>query len=365
MLLYLTNSLIVDNESEQFVGIKKAVRYIAMSVLESKHMLRGDYEVLGFFEAVFREDEDIFPVFHELVSKYSTYTVPRDICRYVEVVMGGFAKVERDGHCIRQMPYDYFDDSMKIQAMTLVTEDEADCALFEYIIKYYLKIHNLHYNYCFTSQGGGGSRTDVTVKSCLASGKMVTCITDSDQRYEGQPLDSDSCAVKCSKIKDLNRIYYFLMLPVLEVENLIPLNHINKLDWSQEQNKKDKAAFDKLCNNAHSELILPYFDMKEGIKKETIDRLGEGMVEFAAMCCHCNPNIMSGRGFHSYVSGLLPESMVYPRLKKRLMVDLAPLYKQNHMPDPELMGFQLDAWETVAKLLLDTTCARKKEAITV
>lgn len=365
MLFYLTDTLIVDRESQQFPEIRRAVRYIAMAVWESKHMLRGDYKVLAFFEKEFKNDDEIYPVFNKLVSRYSTYTVPNEICRYIEVINGACSDYEKEGHKIKQMPYTYFDDSMKVQAMTVIAEDEDDCALFDYIIKHYLKVNRLNYNYCFMRQGGGGSRTDTAVKTSLHAGKMVTCITDSDQRYAGQPLNPHSCGVKCSRINAAGKIYYFLMLPVLEVENLVPLNHYNELDWSHEANRKDKAAFDMLCNNAHSEQILPFFDMKQGIKKETISTNGLGMENFAAMCCYCNPDIMGGKSFQTYIAELESDSWVYPRLRKRPMEELAPKYRGGNLPEPELMEFQIEAWDEIAKLLLDTTCARKKEAITV
>lgn len=365
MLFYLTNTLIVDKGSPQFPDIRRAVRYIAMAVWESKHLLRGDYKVLEFFEKEFKNDDQIYPVFNKLVSRYATYTVPNDICRYIEVVDGKCVNYEEGGHMIKQMPYSYFDDSVKVQAMTLVAEDEDDCALFDYIIKHYQKVNHLNYNYCFTRQGGGGSRTDTAVKTCLREGKMVTCITDSDQRYKGQPLDPRSCGAKCAKIKAVGKIYYNLMLPVLEVENLVPMNHFDLLDWHLAQNKKDKEAFDRLRNNAHSELILPYFDMKEGIKKDMVEKLGFEMEKFAAMCCHCNPGIMEGKSFHTYITELDSNSRVYPRLRKRPMGDLAPKYRGGDLPEPELMEFQKEAWDDIAKLLLDTTCARKKESITV
>ncbi len=365
MLFYLTDSLIVDRTSPQFTGIRKAAWYIAISVLESKHLLRGDYDVLKFLEKVFENDEEIYPLFHQLVARYSTYTVPDDICRYIEVVNGECNEFKGGGHQIKQLPYTFFDDSKKVQAMTVVTEDEDDCALFGYMIRHYQKVNHLNYHCCFSQQGGGGSRTDTAVKTCLKDGKMVTCITDSDQRYEGQPLDSKSCGVKCSKIKAFDKIYYFLRLPVLEVENLIPLNHFNMLDWSRDENRKDKEAFDKLCNNAHSELILPYFDIKEGIKKEYILQYGTGMEKYAAMCCYCNPSIMKGKQFHQYVNDLDNDELVYRRLRKRPMGELAPLYRKDEVPEPELMNFQLEAWTEIASLLLDATCARYKEAITV
>ena len=365
MLFYLTDTLIVEESSPQFSDIKRAVRYIAMAVLECKHLLRGDYEVLKHMAREFRNDDELFPLFNQLVQKYSTYIVPDDICRYVEVVIDGYNNYEKDGHQIKQMPYTYFDDSMKVQAMTVVTEDEDDCALFDYIIKYYQKVNHMHFNYCFTRQGGGGSRTDTAVKTCLKSGKMVTCITDSDKRYAEQPLDPRSCGVKCAKIKAAGKIYYFLMLPVLEVENLIPLNHFNVLDWSCERNRKDKDAFDMLCYNAKSELILPYFDVKEGIKKEYLLQYGEKMEKFAAMCCLCNPDVMGGKQFHEYVDGLNKDDLVYPRLRKKPMGELVSMYEKNELPEPELMTFQQEAWTEIGALLLDVTCARYKEAISM
>lgn len=363
MLFYLTDSLIVDKTSKDFPNIRKAIRYIAMAVLESKHLLRGDYNILRLMLEEFKNDIDIFPVFHQLVKNYATYTVPNDICRYIEVVLYGYTNYEKDGHLIKQIEYRYFDDSIKVQAMTIVTEDEDDCALLNYILKWYIIVQHLPFNCAFISQGGGGSRTDVTVKSCLKSGKMVTCITDSDQRYNGQPLSPHSCGVKCDKNLAPKGIYFFLRLPVLEIENLIPINHFDLLDWSEEQNKKDKEAFDKLCHNAKSELILQYFDIKEGIKKAHIEQYGEGLLNFTAMCCFCNPEIMCGKDFHQYIDELSHDALAYPRLRKRPMNELATAYRNNTIPNPELMTYQFEAWNDIGALLLDTTCARNKEAL--
>lgn len=365
MLFYLTDSLIVDKETPQFPAIRRAVKYIAMSVFESKHLLRGDYQVLRFMEEEFRGDKELFPVFHQLVEKFSTYTVPDDICRYIEVVYSGFKSYEKDNHQIKQMEFGYFDDSSKVQAMTVVAEDIDDCSLFEYALRWYIRHKQLPYNYKFTPRGGGGSRTEMAVSNSLNSGDMVTCITDSDQRYEGQPLDSHSNCVECGRISPKDKIYYFLKLPVLEVENLIPRNHYDELDWSHEINRKDKEAFDMLYNNAYSEKILPYFDIKEGLKKVHINQYGGSFGDYAEMCCSCNPNVLKGKTYKEYVDSLKDDARIYPRLRKRPMKELAPMYKNGNLPEPELMMFQRDAWESIATLMLDTTCARNEESISL
>jgi hypothetical protein len=368
MLFYLTDSLIVDKSHPQFSAIRRAVKYIAMSVFESKHLLRGDYQVLKYMEEEFRGDKESYPIFHRLVSKYSTYTVPDDICRYVEVVLSGFAEYEKDGHRIKQIEYGYFNDSKKVQEMIVMAEDLEDCYVFEYALKWYIKQNHLSYNYCFTPRGGGGSRIELAVKNCLKSGEMVTCITDSDQRYPGMPLKSDSNCMECKRLgkNTKDKIYYFLMMPVLELENLIPLNHLDRLDLRFEINRKDKEAFDKLCNNAYSEQILPHFDIKEGLKKEHLNQYGKDFADYAAMCCACNPELMGGKSFEEYVDSLDDKDVICPRLNKRPMKDLAPLYiNGDALDEPQLMPFQLQAWEEIGALLLDTTCARNKESIAV
>lgn len=365
MLFYLTDSLIVDKSTPEFPAIRRAVKYLAMAVFERKHLLRGDYQVLRYMEEEFSGDKEIYPLFNQLVSRYSTYTVPNDIYRYVEVVYNGYEEIEKDGHKVKRIAYSYFNDSKKVQEMTVIAEDLCDCAFLEYVLKWYISQNQLPYNYNFTSQGGGGSRIDVAVTNSLNSGNMVTCITDSDQRYEGmKPGAHDNC-VTCGKINAKDKIYNFLVLPVLEVENLVPLNHYEALSWKHEINRNDKEAFKKLCGNQYSEQILPYFDIKEGLKKSHIAQFGKGFSDYAEMCCKCNPDIMKGKNYDEYIDGLGEKELIYPRLRKRPMIELAPMYENGNMEEPELMMFQLDAWMEIGSLLLDTTCARNEEAISV
>jgi hypothetical protein len=195
---------------------------------------------------------------------------------------------------------------------------------------------------------------------------MVTCITDYDLRYEGQELDPNSSVVECERLlRDKHKIYYYLRLPVLELENLIPLNHFDALEWVHEINKQDKEAFEKLYNNEDAEQILPYFDIKEGLKKVHIQQYGKGFADYAEMCCNCNPAIMKGKSFDDYVDGLGVKAIIYPRLRKRPMKELAPLYKRGELEEPVLKLFQFNAWVEIGALLLDTMCARNKEAISV
>ena len=86
MLIYLTNSLIVDPQDKHYNRIRIAIRNIALAVIESKHLLRGDYEVLYRMYEIFRSDVDISPLFRKLYLEYATHTIPDSIRNYVEVV---------------------------------------------------------------------------------------------------------------------------------------------------------------------------------------------------------------------------------------------------------------------------------------
>jgi hypothetical protein len=72
---------------------------------------------------------------------------------------------------------------------------------------------------------------------------------------------------------------------------------------------------------------------------------------------------MAGKTFEDYIDGLASDDdYVYPRLRKRMMNDLAKHYENRSLPYPSLMIYQFDEWNRIAKFLLDVTCAKNPEA---
>ena len=365
MLFYLTDSLIVDKSAPTYVVIKRAIRLLGMAVFECRHLLRGDENVLKYFEQEYTGDDDVYPIIHYLVERPTTANVvPSEICNYVEVINGTPIDTVKDGHHIKQVRYDYFTDSSKVQAMRIAVEDIDDSKFYRYVLHWYLNTNSLKFNYDFTPAPGGGGRMEINVSEILKEGLMVSCIADSDKKYKGQPDDPDSTGCKCSKIKcPVGGIYFFLLLRVHELENLIPHNHFNSLKW-QGKGLEDKCAFAHLCGKTESEDLLPYFDIKEGIKKKDVKALGPDYGAYAEKCCNLHPTLMGGKTFQEYVDGLpSDDDYVYPRLRKRMMNDLAEQYENRSLPYPSLMVYQFDEWNRIAQFLLDVACAKNPEAM--
>lgn len=365
MLFYLTDSLIVDKAAPTYRAVKRSIRLLAMSVFECRHLLRGDENVLKYFEQEYMGDDDVYPIIHYLVERPTTANaVPDEICNYVEVINGTPRDTVKEGHYIKQVCYNYFTDSSKVQAMRIAVEDIDDSKFYSYVLQWYLDTNNLKFNYDFTPEPGGGGRMEVNVSEILKRGLMVSCIADSDKKYKGQPDDPETTGYKCSKIKcPTGGIYYFLLLKVHELENLIPHNHFNALKW-QGQGLKDKKDFSYLCGKTESEELLPYFDIKEGIKKKEVKTLGADYRTYVEKCCKLHPTLMAGKTFEDYVEGIASDDdYVYPRLRKRMMNDLADQYENRSLPYPSLMVYQFDEWNRIARLLLDVACAKNPEAM--
>lgn len=77
MLIYLTNSLIVDEKDTRLDDIKRCAKYLAMAMIEHNHIVRGDYEVLEWLaEITAQYDNDSYNVYSRLSKRFSTYVIP-------------------------------------------------------------------------------------------------------------------------------------------------------------------------------------------------------------------------------------------------------------------------------------------------
>ena len=61
MLFYLTDSLIVAQTDTTYKNIYKAIQNISLQVIDSRHLLTGDFKVIEHFRTVFKENPIIGP----------------------------------------------------------------------------------------------------------------------------------------------------------------------------------------------------------------------------------------------------------------------------------------------------------------
>lgn len=364
MLIYLTNSLIVDPQDKHYNSIRIAIRNIALAVIESKHLLRGDYEVLCSMCDIFKSDVDIFPLFRKLSIEYATHTIPNSIRNYVEVVKENPIRRYTDSFCIDQVAYEYFMDTLKVQPMNFILEDDDDNIIYELIVNWYIKEKQLNTNTSYSIVHGGGNNILDVVNKHIKQGYMAVCITDPDLHFPEQTIKNDSCCAKCARMNAKGGIYYHYYPKVHEMENLIPLNYIDCMDWHLKQNALDKAAFEKLSNCEKREEILKFFDYREGIKKEQIENTAQrdNFYEYAKLCCEQNLELLAGLTFEEYYDQLQGKDYVYPRLKKRIIPEIKQLL-EHPMPDPSLMNFQKEEWLKIGEFLVGLFCARNKETL--
>lgn len=363
MLFYLTDSLIVNKEDPHYFTIKKCIRNLALSVVESKHLLSGSYPVIEFFEQMFSPNNDeISILFQKMKQDFVLWGIPSCLSYYVEVVNADPLGIRTVGHCsVGQVSFERFSDTYSCQSCGLVGEDRRDTKFYDYITKWYLKEwkkSNLKYN--FDGLRGGGDNTEDEIRTQQKKGRVCIGIVDTDKKYPTDNIKPESTCGKCLRIGN-SELCKIIVLNVHEIENIIPLNFINLLEW-EDGAKVNKLHFDELCYRAKSEYILPFFDFKKGIhKKDILDN--PVYFSFAKECYVQNHYINQSFDFESYVSNLNDGDWVYRPLKSALLKPICEVILKRNDLVPELMEFQQTEWLKIGENIVNFACARTREAI--
>ena len=124
----------------------------------------------------------------------------------------------------------------------LLTENLDDIEFYLFIAKYYcLKKQIPYQQISFHKENGGGNTTCNVLEKCVTQDKIpVLCIVDSDRKhgttkgYPNEPIMGDTLKrvlKKEERLKSFNEYPPFYMLPlhVHEIENLIPIQLLQKL----------------------------------------------------------------------------------------------------------------------------------------
>lgn len=370
MLFYITDSLKVNRDDERYPQIRKAIRNLLTGFSESKLLLLADYDVLQWMLQQFEDDADLTNPLKFLSNNYSTMVIPEEITFYLEVTSNINIEALRVKGNVRIFTISYLNllDSISSQKCALIGEDENDCKFYRYILEWYQQYNGQRICCDFQNEHGGGGRMEIKVKDYAHKYKPAFALVDTDDKYEGQIHAEQTTRQKCERASRHHKCTFWLeVLPVHEVENLIPLNYVDKLDWN-DANKYKKKSFDYLRNNAHTEMILKYYDFKKGIHYRDI-KDDNNFRNFAGYCFYLNPELYNKQSFENYIEGMDDDDVVYPSVRENLFSQVLNLMKNEksfvRRHPPMLLDFQYDTWNRIGSMMLSWGCVRNQEAINV
>ena len=223
MLFILSDELMVDDSHNMKIAIVRAIKYIATSVFESKHLLSGSLEVLRYFKEEFKTDFDLYSLFNTLENNY--YSESFDfIKRRIEIVISisNPRRIENDIE-IFQSSIDDFQDTSWCQKAIILGEDFNDCKFFSYILKWFVKENNLNVYYDFEKDNGGGINICNSINNHIKNKKIFLSIIDTDRKYPNSP--TGETYNKCRRYLGREKgTFQLIALDVQEIENLMPFN---------------------------------------------------------------------------------------------------------------------------------------------
>lgn len=365
MLFYLTDSLIIDINDQRYNQIYKAVRNLAIAADESHHMLLGDIKALEFWNQQLGNDP-CAAVLVDLINNYSTTTIPIFITEYVEVVLEYPQDRAYNGKHIYQLLYTSFTNSQNLSPTYLIGEDENDSKFYGHILNWYKRINNINSNISFNREGGGGHNTYRTFNTHIEQNHICICIVDTDRRYPGAP--EGETAKNCRNNVVCTPPYsQLLVINVHEIENLLPKDIIDSLDWPINKHP-NKEAFDELYTNIPDKENLRYVDLKSGYSKHQKFSSDASWVSFANYCCTYNtklpPNIRNN--FQAAFDSMNMGDLIMCGLSSTLLKDTLAFFEGNPIYDPtNFLHFQLNEWTNIGKALLNTCISRNSETLNI
>ena len=362
MLYYLTNSLLIQDNHPDYYLVLGAIKRLGLSVVESNHLVSGDYDILKKVSEWFCNDFELSPLFSKLVENYATQGIPSFINYYIEIVLGN-PIIRTDGkRIIAQLHPCDISRSENIAAASLIVEDLNDACFYEHVLDWYIRRNKICANFKYDKVHGGGGRITDVIKEELGKKHVAISIIDTDKRYPTYDINKKDTYKKCKRLGRRAVYYKFQPLDVHEIENLIPVNYIDKLpDWQTETGRIKRKSFEYL--RAKAEDILPYFDIKKGIRKDKIIEDVEYR-KFAQQCYELNAELFAvDSDFNSYLDSRAEKDIVYYGLIEGLMKKVLDIIKNGEMPEPSLYEFQSINWCIISENMINWFVARNKESL--
>lgn len=370
MYFYLDSSLTQYNNNNEFAILKNAIRNLVLGYSAGNHLLGGDNDVLSYYKNVFADIDDYtYDVLSELWNK-SYEGIPEGISFYIEVVRSVTVLFRvKNGVQIKQMRYDYFNDSNKIQKTKLIVEDLNDAFIYKYICECTLKYKEFE----FEKINGGGKNIDKSIKLYVEEEKDIAItIRDSDKRFLEEEDSKSLIEFENNNNAFMHRtdtIYAYKILAVHEIENLIPIEIIDKLPYKNKNRQNQKSNFDKISKSNSANELLQFFDFKHGLSKlEDIYDVPD-YKQYVKRVVSLNPDILLSynNDFDSFYDSIDitkgNKGNIFPGLGEDILKLSVEYIKNNYnaliYSKLQLLDYQYKEWVRISNFIYTMCCCYK------
>ncbi len=354
MLIYLDDTLLEEEFSqEKKEKINRAIENILRSAWEGNHLVDASFNVISkLIDCV--SSNDCKRVLYYIKNNFSLINYSAIKFRVEVSYEENILKQETTDNIQKLIiSYNYFQYSDLLQPTRILAENLNDVEFFKIICNYFIfkqDIGNMVIKF-EAEQGGGATICDVYRKHILDKKKFCLAIADNDKRYPSAPEGKTLNALKEVE-RNGNLFCHIIEVDSHEIENMIPLNYIDRIKSNSNQQKG--IDFINNIKKSKDAELLKYFDFKKGISKKNTNNTD----------------------YRNYAEKLLPYARTINSLddlidKEDSYSVIPPVGKLikgfNEKPEliyevePELLSFQEIEWEKIGSNILYWTCAQNKE----
>jgi hypothetical protein len=279
MIIYIDNSIansIINNE--KLTEINFCLSTLANEYIKGTHIILGERQTIYTIfsqEKILSMDER--KIYSKIYNSLATMKCMLDYCNeYMEITSDTAKKQVKIEFSkkLYSIPIEDINSKRYLIEPYMLCENISDCQFFKKFFDYYLVSHPEIKNAIRFSgeiRGGGGSTVCKEYQQIQEERKrFCLCILDSDQEYpaifNNGVKSYGQTAKDVININDLNEIntqYY--LLPVREIENLIPIFFLKKVIPINDQRYEGVKMIESLINKGCIDAVY-YYDFKNGIK---------------------------------------------------------------------------------------------------
>ncbi|EHJ14461.1 MULTISPECIES: hypothetical protein [Crocosphaera] len=249
-----------------------ALENLALARREGKHSIIADLNTLKIIAKCSDLSKNAKISYKKILNdrpKFKAYL--SHVSRYIEIIHPcNVNKIDSNsGKDIIKLPYTFFNDSETIQKSILLCENLQDTEFYKIIAETFCKWKRLNIKPKFEPSLGGGNTISTVYENIQNKKKrLCLCIVDSDKLSPNSSLGSTARNIK-QKDDNTSVTTLLYILPVRELENLIPLSILSELMSKNGDRENPFKQLEKIEESSVKE-IRNFLDIKEGTRLKKI-----------------------------------------------------------------------------------------------